>query len=127
MKKELIRGLKDVTFEKDKLCSTCQARKQVGNTHPTKDYLSTSRVLELLHMDLFGPTIYASLSGNKYCLVIVDDYSWYTWTFFLQDKAEVASIFKKFAKNAQNQLHTTTKWGYRKKEPDIDHLGKNNA
>jgi len=75
MKKELIRGLKDVTFEKDKLCSACQAGKEVANTHPTKAYLSTSRVLELLHMDLFGPITYASLGGNKYCLVIVDDYS----------------------------------------------------
>jgi len=93
MKKELIRGLKDVTFEKDKLCSACQADKQVANTHPTKAYLSNSRVLELLHMDLFGPTTYASIGGNKYCLVIVDDYSRYTWTLFLQDKAEVASIF----------------------------------
>ena len=92
MKKERIRGLKDVTFEKDKLCSTCQAGKQVANTHKNKAYLSTSRVLELLHMDLFGPTTYATLGGNKYCLVIVDDYSRYTWTFFLQDKAEVASI-----------------------------------
>jgi len=109
MKKELIRGLKDVTFEKDKLCSACQVGKQVANTHPTKVYLSTSRVLELLHMDLFGLTTYASLGGNKYCLVIVDDYSWYTWTFFLRDKAKVASIFKKFAKNAQNQFYVKIK------------------
>ena len=109
MKKELIRGLKDVTFEKDKLCSACQAGKQVANTHPTKAYLSTSRVLELLHMDLFGPTTYTSLGGNKYCLVIVDDFSRYTWTFFLQDKAEVASIFQKFAKNAQNQFDVKIK------------------
>ena len=108
-KKELIRGLKDVTFVKDKLCSACQVGKQVANTHPTKAYLSTSRVLELLHMDLFGPTTYASLGGNKYCLVIVDDFSRYTWTFFLQDKAEVASIFKKFAKNAQNQFDVKIK------------------
>jgi len=60
-------------------------------------------------MDLFGPTTYASLGGNKYCLVIVDDYSRYTWTFFLQDKAEVASIFKKFAKNAQNEFDVKIK------------------
>jgi len=101
--------MKDVTFEKDKLCSACQSSKQVANTHPTKAYLSTSRVLELLHMDLFGPTTYASLGGNKYCLVIVDDYSEYTWTFFLQDKAKVASILKKFAKNAQNQFDVKIK------------------
>ena len=98
-----------MTFEKDKLCSACQAGKQVANTHPTKAYLCTSRVLELLHMDLFRPTRYASLGGNKYCLVLVDDYSRYTWTFFLQDKAKVASIFKKFVKNAQNQFDVKRK------------------
>ena len=62
------------------------------------------RVLELLHMDLFGPTTYKSLGGNLYCLVIVDDYSRYTWVFFLHDKTEVAAYFKKFAKRAQNEL-----------------------
>ena len=62
-------------FEKDKLCSACQAGKQVANTHPTKAFMSTTRVLELLHMDLFGPRTYKSLGGNLYCLVIVDDYS----------------------------------------------------
>jgi hypothetical protein len=100
LKKELVRGLKDVKFEKDKPCSACQAGKQVANTHPTKAYMSISRVLELLHMDLFGPTTYKSLGGNLYCLMIVDDYSRYTWTFFLHDKSEVAACFKKFAKRA---------------------------
>ena len=76
--KELVRGLKDVKFEKDKFCSACQAGKQVANTHPTKAYMSTSRVLEILHINLFGPTTYKSLGGNLYCLVIVDDYSRYT-------------------------------------------------
>jgi hypothetical protein len=96
--------LKDVVFEKDKLCSACQAGKQVANTHPTKDFISTSRPLELLHMDLFGPIIYASAGGNLYCLVIVDDFSRYTWVFFLHDKYKVASMFKKFAKKAQNEF-----------------------
>jgi hypothetical protein len=52
----MVSGLNDVVFEKDKLCSACQARNQVANTHPTKVFMSTSRPLELLHMDLFGPT-----------------------------------------------------------------------
>jgi hypothetical protein len=56
LKKELVRGLRDVKFEKDKLCSACQVGKQVANTHPTKAYKSTSIVLQLLHMDLFGTT-----------------------------------------------------------------------
>jgi hypothetical protein len=78
MKNELVRGLKDLKFEKDKLYIACQASKQAVNTHPIKAYMSTTRVLELLHMDLFGPTTYKSLGGNLYCLVIVDDYSRYT-------------------------------------------------
>jgi transposase InsO family protein len=109
MKNELVRGLKDVKFEKDKHCSVCQASKQVTNTHPTKTYMSTTRVLELLHMDLFGPTTYKSLGGNLYCLVIVDDYSRYTWVFFLHDKIKVATCFKKFAKKAQNEFEVKLK------------------
>jgi hypothetical protein len=104
LKKDMVRGLKDAVFEKDNPCSACPARKQVANTHPTKAFMSTSRPLELLHMDIFGPTTYASAGGNLYCLVIVDDFSRYTWVFFLHDKSEVASIFKKFAKKAQMNL-----------------------
>ena len=78
VKHDLVRGLKDVVFEKDKLCSSCQAGKQVGNTHPKKSMMSTSKAFELLHMDLFGPTQYASISGNKYGFLIVDDYTRYT-------------------------------------------------
>ena len=80
---DLVRGLKDVKFEKNKLCSSCQAGKQVANTHPNKSQMSTHRPLELLHMDLFGPTSFVSIGGNSYCLVIVDDYSRFTWVYFL--------------------------------------------
>ena len=123
MKNELVRGLKVVKFEKDKLCSACQASKQVANTHPTKAYMSTTRVLELLHIDLFGPTTYKSLGGSLYYLVIVDDYSRYIWVFFLRDKTEVAACFKKFAKRAQNEFEVklkkimfTPKFGRRARE-----------
>jgi hypothetical protein len=77
-----MRGLKDVVFEKDKLCSSCPTYKQVGNTHPKKSMMSTSKAFELLHMDLFGLTQYTSISENKYDFVIVDDYTRYTWVFF---------------------------------------------
>jgi hypothetical protein len=65
VKHDLLRGLKDVTFEKDKLCSACQAGKQVGNTHPKKSTMSTSMAFELLHMDLFGPTTYTSIGETN--------------------------------------------------------------
>jgi hypothetical protein len=74
----MITGLKDVTFDKNKLCSACQAEKQVVIHHPLKTMLSTSKSLEFLHIDLFGPTSYKSIDDNLYCLVIIDDYSCYT-------------------------------------------------
>jgi hypothetical protein len=61
VKHDFVRGLKDVMFEKDNLCSSCQAGKQVRNTHPKKSMISTSKAFELLHMDLFGPTQYTSI------------------------------------------------------------------
>jgi hypothetical protein len=109
VKHDLVRGLKDVTFEKDKLCSACQAGKQVGNTHPLKSIMSTFKAFELLHMDLFGPTTYTSIGGNKYGFVIVDDFTRYTWVFFLVDKSDVFDIFKKFIKRVQNEFETTIK------------------
>jgi hypothetical protein len=78
VKHNLVRGSKDVVFEKDKLCSSCQAGKQVRNTHPKKSIMSTSKAFELLHMDLFGPIQYTNIGGNKYDFVIVDDYTRYT-------------------------------------------------
>jgi hypothetical protein len=70
----------------------------VGNTHPLKSIMSASKAFELLHMDLFGPTTYTSIGGNKYGFVIVDDFTRYTWVFFLMDKSDVFDIFKKFIK-----------------------------
>ena len=54
-KKGHILGLTNVVFEKDRLCSACQTRKQVGAPHLAKNILTSTRPLKLLHMDLFGP------------------------------------------------------------------------
>jgi hypothetical protein len=74
LKGEHVLGLTDVCFEKDRPCAACQAGKQVGSTHQSKNVMTTSRPLELLHMDLFGPVAYLSIRGSKYGLVIVDDF-----------------------------------------------------
>jgi hypothetical protein len=107
VKHDLVRVLKDVTFEKDKLCSACQAGKQVGNTHPKKSTISTSKAFKLLHMDLFGLTTYTSIGGNKYDFVIVDDFTRYTWIAFLVDKSDVFATFMTFIKRVQNEFETT--------------------
>jgi hypothetical protein len=73
----------NVAFEKDRPCGACQADKQVGASHLAKNIMTTIRPMEMLHMDLFDPIIYISIDGNKYDLVIIDDYSRFTWVFFL--------------------------------------------
>ena len=77
--------MRDVIFDKDRLCSACQARKQVGGSHPVKNIMTMRRPLELLHMDLFGPNAYKRLGGIFFGIVIVDDFSRITWVFFLDD------------------------------------------
>jgi hypothetical protein len=109
VKHDLVRGLKDVVFEKDKLCSTCEADKQIGNTHPKKSIMSTNKAFELLHMDLFRPTQYTSIGENKYDFMIMDDYTRYTWAFFLVDKSDVFETFKSFVKGICNEFKTTIK------------------
>jgi transposase InsO family protein len=104
LKGEHILGLTNVHFEKDRICSACQAGKQVGAHHPHKNIMATDRPLELLHMDLFGPIAYISIGGSKYCLVIVDDYSRFTWVFFLQEKSQTQEILKGFLRRAQNEF-----------------------
>jgi hypothetical protein len=73
-----ILGLTNIVFEKDRPCGACQAKKQVGTHHHTKNIMTTTRPLKMLHMDLFGRITYISIGGNKYGLVIVDDYSRFT-------------------------------------------------
>jgi transposase InsO family protein len=104
LKGEHILGLTNVRFEKDRVCSACQAGKQVGSHHPHKNIMTTDRPLELLHMDLFGSIAYISIGESKYCIVIVDDYSRFTWVFFLQEKSQTQDTLKGFLRRAQNEF-----------------------
>jgi transposase InsO family protein len=104
-----ILGLINVAFEKDRPCRACQAEKQVRAPHHSKNVMTTTRPLKMLHMNLFGPITYISIDGNKYGLVIIDDYSHFTWVLFLQDKGETQEVLKKFLKRAQHEFDTKVK------------------
>jgi transposase InsO family protein len=91
-------------FQKDRPCVACQAGKQVETNHPSKNIMTTSRPPKLLHIDLFGPVSFVSIGGSKYGLLIVDDFSHFTWVFLLQDKSETQGTLKRFLRRAQNEF-----------------------
>ncbi|GJT72858.1 retrovirus-related pol polyprotein from transposon TNT 1-94 [Tanacetum coccineum] len=101
--KELVRNLPKLKFDQH-FCDACKIRKQAHASHKAKNIVSTTRCLELLHMDLFSPSVIRSNGGNLYTLVIVDDYSRYTWIRFLKNKTEAFEQFEIFSKKIQNQL-----------------------
>jgi hypothetical protein len=82
----------NIVFLKNRPYGACQVEKQVGAHHHDKNIMTTIRPLEMLYIDLFGPIAYISIGKNKYGLVIVDDYSRFTWVFFLQDKSETITF-----------------------------------
>ncbi|KAI3715571.1 hypothetical protein L6452_22557 [Arctium lappa] len=99
---KLVKGLPELKYEIEHLCAACEKRKMKRAPHKPKPKPSTSAPLELLHMDLCGSMRTQSLGGKKYILVIVDDYSRYTWVKFLRSKDETPDVLITFLKTTQS-------------------------
>ncbi|GKB68955.1 retrovirus-related pol polyprotein from transposon TNT 1-94 [Tanacetum coccineum] len=106
-RKDLVRGLPRLKFEKDHLCSACQLGKSRKATHKPKTINTIMEVLHTLHMDLCGPLRVQSINGKKYILVIVDDYSRFTWVKFLRSKDETPAFVINLLKQLQVGLNKT--------------------
>ncbi|GJX89046.1 putative ribonuclease H-like domain-containing protein [Tanacetum coccineum] len=104
-KNNIVNGLPKLKFIKDHLCSSCELGKAKRKSFHTKTTPSSKRRLQLLHMDLCGPMRVESINGKKYVLVIVDDYSRYTWTHFLRSKDETPGVLIDFLTLVQRGLH----------------------
>ncbi|GKF04996.1 retrovirus-related pol polyprotein from transposon TNT 1-94, partial [Tanacetum coccineum] len=102
-RKDLVRGLPRLKFEKDHLCSACQLGKSKKFSHRPKSENTNMEVLHTLHMDLCGPMRVQSIKGKKYILVIVDDYSRFTWVKFLRSKDETLEFVINFLKQIQEE------------------------
>ncbi|KAK2398040.1 putative mitochondrial protein [Trifolium repens] len=102
-KLSLVKGLPNLNYHSDALCGPCQIGKISKTSFKPKNIVSTSRPLELLHIDLFGPVSTASINGKKYGLVIVDDYSRWTWVKFLRVKDDAYDVFTIFCTQVQNE------------------------
>nr|GEW06346.1 Gag-Pol polyprotein [Tanacetum cinerariifolium] len=103
-KNDIVVGLPKLKFVKDRLCSSCELEIAKRKSFHTKITPSSKRRLQLLHMDLCGPMRVASINGKIYVLVIVDDYSRYTWTHFLRTKDETPEVLIDFLRLVQRGL-----------------------
>ncbi|GJZ01964.1 retrovirus-related pol polyprotein from transposon TNT 1-94, partial [Tanacetum coccineum] len=95
---DLVTGLPKFKYHKEHLCSSCEQGKGKRASHPPKPVLNSKQRLHLLHLDLCGPIRIASINGKWYVLVIMDDYSRYTWVHFLRSKDEAPKVIKTFLK-----------------------------
>ncbi|GKB72496.1 retrovirus-related pol polyprotein from transposon TNT 1-94, partial [Tanacetum coccineum] len=109
-RKDLVRGLPRLKFEKDHLCSACQLGKSKKFSHRPKSENTNMEVLHTLHMDLCGPMRVQSIKGKKYILVIVDDYSRFTWVKFLRSKDETPEFVINFLKQIQLGLNKSVRF-----------------
>ncbi|GJU85656.1 retrovirus-related pol polyprotein from transposon TNT 1-94 [Tanacetum coccineum] len=100
----LVRGLPKLNFEKDHLCSACAMGKSKNKPHKPISEDNNQEKLYLLHMDLCGLMRFASVNGKKYILVIVNDYSRFTWVKCLRSKDEAPNFIIKFLKMIQVPL-----------------------
>ncbi|KAK2389918.1 putative mitochondrial protein [Trifolium repens] len=103
MSAEAIRGLPRLKIIEGKVCGECQIGKQIRMSHPMLEHQTTSKILELLHMDLMGPIQVESLEGKRYVLVVVDDYSRYTWVNFIREKSDAFDVFKELCIQIQRE------------------------
>ncbi|GJT98155.1 hypothetical protein Tco_1093673 [Tanacetum coccineum] len=102
VRNNLVIGLPSKIFENDHSCVDCLKGKQHKASCKSKLVNSTSKPLHTLHMDLFGPTSISSLNHKWYCLVVTDDFSRFTWTFFLKTKDETYRILRNFITEIEN-------------------------
>ena len=102
-KRDLVKRLPKIYWKTHLLYEACPQGKQIKTSFKSKDVVSTTQLLQLLHMDVFGPTRRLSLRGKKYGFVVIDDYLRYTWIYFLANKHESFKVFEILCKKVQNE------------------------
>ncbi|KAI3827540.1 hypothetical protein L1987_01617 [Smallanthus sonchifolius] len=104
-----VRGLPDKEFQLEDHCIACLKGKQHKSSHKPKTLNTNDTPLQLLHIDLFGPTNIMSMGKKSYCLVITDDYTRFSWVYFLRTKDETAEILRSYILRIENQSNQKVK------------------
>nr|GEV73512.1 copia protein [Tanacetum cinerariifolium] len=107
VKNNLVRSLPKMKFKKDHLCSACEQGKIHQKHHKSKMAFSLNKPLYLLHIDLCGPMRIESINGKRYVLVVVDDYSRYTWEkIFIRIKEKITKSSTTNVETSNNKIHS---------------------
>ncbi|GKA45320.1 putative ribonuclease H-like domain-containing protein [Tanacetum coccineum] len=109
VKGNLVRGLPSKTFKLDHSCLACRKGKQHRASCKKIEERTVREPLELLHMDLFGPVSVESVNRKKYCLVVTDDCSKFSWVFFLAYKDETYDMLHDLIVGLENKLRHKVK------------------
>jgi transposase InsO family protein len=99
----LLQGLPLLKFESNLVCAPYHHDKMIAASHSSVNTVMTEQPEQLLHMDTIGPSWVCSMGGKWYVLIIVDDYSCYSWVFFLESKDEVFEHFQSLALRLNNE------------------------
>ena len=102
-KHESVLGILKLSRVSNVVCGLCQLGKQTKAKHLGTQTSATSRPLELLHLDLMGPTRTESLSGKRYIMAIVEDFTRYTWVILLRSKSDATEQIEALCTILQNE------------------------
>lgn len=103
MEKSMLKGLPQLEVKTDIVCAGCQYGK--AHQQPYKESkFRAKKPLELIHSDVFGPVKQTSISGMRYMVTFIDDYSRYVWVFFMKEKSETFSKFQEFKTTLEGEL-----------------------
>ena len=100
---ESILGIPKLSKVNNVICGSCQLGKETKAKHPGTQTLATSRPLELLHLDFMGSTRTESLEGKRYIMVVVNDFTRYTWVILLRSKSDVPEHIEALCTRLQNE------------------------
>ena len=102
-KHESVLGIPKLSRMSNVVCGPCQLGKQTKAKHPGTQTSATSKPLELLHLDLMGPTRSKSLGSERYIMVVVDDFTRYTWVILLRSKSDAPEHIETLCTRLQNE------------------------
>nr|GEW61571.1 copia protein [Tanacetum cinerariifolium] len=129
VKNNLVQGLPEMKFKKDHLCSVCEQRKIHRKHHKFKTAFASKKPLYLFHMDLCGPIRIESINGKRYVLVVVDDYSRYTWVSAMIEELDQFARLKvwRLVPRPEGKTIIKTKWIFKNKKDESSLVIHNKA